>query len=73
MALKSIEKLHCRNPEAMPKIFNEVELLNKIDHPNVIKILEIFENPKFYFIVTEFVQKGDLFKMLQKNTYFEEE
>lgn len=48
----------------MPKIFNEVALLSRLDHPNVIKIYEIFENPKYYFMVTEYVEKGDLFKML---------
>lgn len=48
----------------MPKIFTEVEVLNNLDHKNIIKIYEIFENPKYYFLVTEYVAKGDLFKML---------
>lgn len=55
VAIKSIEKVHCRSPDSMPKIFNEVEILSRLNHPNVIKIYEIFENPKFYFMVTEFV------------------
>lgn len=45
----------------MNKIFNEVEILNNLNHDNIIKLYEIFENPKFYFFVTEFVENGDLF------------
>ena len=44
VAIKSIEKIHCRSPDVMPKIFNEVDILCKLEHQNVIKIYEIFEN-----------------------------
>lgn len=73
VALKCIEKIKCRSPDAVPKIFNEVEILSLCNHNNIVKILEVFENNKFYFLATEFVEKGDLFKMFQKNQYFEED
>ena len=38
------------------RIFNEVEILSKCDHINIIKLYEIFENKKFYFLVTEYIK-----------------
>lgn len=38
------------------RIFNEVEILSKCDHSNIIKLYEIFENKNFYFLVTEYVE-----------------
>lgn len=32
VAIKCIEKIHCKNPDAMPKIFNEVDILSHLDH-----------------------------------------
>ena len=61
VALKCIEKTHIKSFATMNKIFNEVEILNNLNHDNIIKLYEIFENPKFYFFVTEYVENGDLF------------
>ena len=45
----------------MKRTFNEIEILSTLNHENIIKLYEIFENPKFYFFVIEFVENGDLF------------
>lgn len=66
VALKCIEKTHVKNYARLKKIFNEVEILNNLNHDNIIKLYEIFENPKFYFFVTELVENGDLFQLLKK-------
>jgi hypothetical protein len=70
VAIKCIEKTTVKNFKKMQKIFNEIDILSGIDHKNIIQLYEIFENPKFYFFVTEFAEKGDLFKMLKKSVCF---
>lgn len=72
VAIKCIEKTTVKNFKKMQKIFNEIDILSGLTHRNIIKLFEIFENPKYYFFVTEFAQKGDLYKMLNKSTFFNE-
>ena len=36
-------------------------MLNRLDHPNIIKIFETFQDEYNYYIVSELVPKGDLF------------
>ena len=33
---------------------NEFEILKKLDHPNIIKIYETFEDEANYYVVTEY-------------------
>lgn len=49
-AIKQIKKLSVRNPATL---MNEIEILKKLDHPNIIKIYETFEDDNNYFLVTE--------------------
>ena len=34
--------------------FNEINILMKLDHPNIIKIYETFEDAKNYYVITEY-------------------
>jgi calcium-dependent protein kinase len=42
-------------------LFNEINNLKDLDHPNIIKMYEFFEDPKRYYIVTEICKGGELF------------
>jgi calcium-dependent protein kinase len=42
-------------------VLQEVEILKSLDHPNIIKVFEYFEDPYNYYIVMEYCQGGDLF------------
>ena len=57
--------------------YNEVNLLKKLDHPNIIKFIQIIDKSKRYIeIITEFAEKGDLYDQIniqkKKNTHFPE-
>lgn len=54
------------------KIVQEIELLKNLNHPNIIRLYEIFSNKKFVFIVLEYAQKGDLLSYLKKHGKFSE-
>jgi calcium-dependent protein kinase len=51
---------------------NEIEILKKISHPNIISIYEIFEDSINYYIMTEFLQGGELFEMITVQHTFNE-
>lgn len=39
----------------------EIGILKKLDHPNILKLYEVFQDDKRYFIVTELCKGGELF------------
>lgn len=54
-------------------VFVEVEILKTLDHPNILKVYEYFEDQDKYYIVMEFCKYGDVFDRLQKVKSFSEE
>lgn len=42
-------------------MFNELDVLRGLDHPNIVKVFEYFEDDKRFYIVTEHIQGGELF------------
>lgn len=48
------------------KIFKEVEILKKLDHPNIVKIYEMFQDEKRFYVVTELCTGGEVFDEISK-------
>lgn len=48
------------------KVFQEVYILKKIHHSNIIRLLEVFESSKHFFIVMEYAGAGDLLHYVKK-------
>jgi serine/threonine protein kinase len=43
----------------------EIEVLKICQHPNIIRLLDVFENPEYIYIVLEYMGGGDLFTYLE--------
>ncbi|KAJ4298534.1 serine/threonine-protein kinase gin4 [Collariella sp. IMI 366227] len=54
-------------------IEREVAILKLIRHPNIIELLDIWENRAEIYMVTEYVEKGDLFEFINWNGPLNEE
>ena len=54
------------------EIKNEIDILKKLDHPNIVKIFEFYETNDSYYIVTEYCKKGELYGYI-KNQYTEQQ
>ncbi len=64
--IKTIDKSYMKDDFSRKKVFQEVYILKKIRHANVIRLLEVFEGPKHLFIVMEYASGGDLLKYVKK-------
>ena len=53
-------------------IFKEIEILRQLDHPNIMKIFEYFENKDHIFIVGELYTGGELFEKIVLQRRFTE-
>ncbi len=40
---------------------NEINILKKIDHPNIMKIIEYYMSQRHIYIVSEYLTGGELF------------
>ena len=58
--IKAIEKSHCQD-----EFINECNILRKLDHPNIVNIIEIWEWNKLFFIVTDYYAGGELSEILK--------
>jgi serine/threonine protein kinase len=47
----------------------EVDIMRKLDHPNIIRIHEVFKTEFTLYIVLEFCTGGELFDDLEKNEH----
>ena len=47
----------------------EIEILKMCQHPHIIRLLDIFENTDFIYIVMENLSGGDLFTYLEKRKF----
>jgi len=70
-AVKVLRKSHMDEDEKR-MLFNEINILKEIDHPNIVKMYEFFEDDKRYYLVTEICKGGELFdEILQRGKFSE--
>lgn len=68
VAIKIVKKrdLNLKDQELLKR---EMEVLKICQHPNIIKLEDIFENQDYLYIVMEFLGGGDFFYFLEKRKF----
>ena len=69
MAKRAIEKQQIY----VELLQNELSILGDKSHPNIIRIVDLMEDHDNYYVVSEVVKGGELFKRLTKMTNFTEQ
>ncbi|XP_077380947.1 serine/threonine-protein kinase DCLK2 isoform X2 [Festucalex cinctus] len=69
-ALKIIDKEKCRGKEHL--IENEVSVLRRVKHPNIIMLVEEVDTPSQLCLVMELVKGGDLFDAITSSAKYTE-
>ena len=63
--MKTIRKAKVRRIEIMMR---EIEILKTMDHPNIIKLIDVYEDERFLHLVTELCTGGELFERIINKT-----
>ena len=60
MAIKVVNKnkLH---PEDLKALMDEVQILQTVDHPNIVKYHETYDDVNYLYLVMEYCPGGELF------------
>lgn len=69
-AIKSLSKKNIKVD--ISKLIQEVEMLKKLDHPNIIKVIEVIEETDYMHIVTELCSGGEIFDRIVSMRHFTE-
>ncbi|KAJ3424141.1 protein kinase [Anaeramoeba flamelloides] len=73
VAVKMIKKTNFRlNKKSKKQLCNELFILQHLKHPNVVEFYEEFENDTYWFIITEYINGGELFDYLITHTRLKE-
>ena len=65
-AMKIISKQNIIKGIQHSKFIDEITILKKLDHPNIMKIYESFVDKDNFYIISDFCDQGDLLGKLEK-------
>lgn len=64
-------KLHKDDEENLRR---EVEILMSLNHPNIVKVLDFYQEEQYFYVVLEYMSGGELFdRLMEKAVYTEGE
>ena len=67
-AMKEIKKISNEGEEDNElEIINEINILMKMDHPNIVKIFGFYITSHYYYLITEYCEGGSLFDLIINN------
>ena len=70
-AVKIILKSSLSNAEEI-RLKYEIDILKNLDHPNILRLYEVFEDKISLYLVTEYCEGGELFDAIAAKGKFEE-
>ena len=65
-ATKKISKEKVKKENLFKYLKNEIDILKKLNHPNIVKLEDAKESTNHYFITMEYINGGDLSDLLKK-------
>ena len=71
-AIKFIPKNNLKFGYTDEDIFREIEILRKLQHPNIMKLYEFYSDYEYYYLVNEYCSEGDLNDKMIKIENFDE-
>lgn len=66
LAIKILKKSDIKNNEDLLRIKREISILRKLDHVNIVKLYDILETNKYYFLLLEKVGNGTLEDIIRR-------
>mmetsp|Transcript_3064 Transcript_3064/g.4317 ORF Transcript_3064/g.4317 Transcript_3064/m.4317 type:complete len:519 (+) Transcript_3064:221-1777(+) len=63
-AIKSLDLNRVKTEKDLDQLCEELAILSELDHPNIVKLTEIYENRRFIYLVQELCSGGELYDRL---------
>lgn len=63
VAIKVLNKSNMSTKD-IKELGSEVQILNSLDHPNIVKYYEVYEDKKFLYLVMEYCSGSNLYEKL---------
>ena len=70
-AMKTIKKICVDDYSNEASVLNELNILKKLDHQNIVKIFEFYSDSNNYYLIMEYCPGGDLFQLMEKSIFNE--
>ena len=70
-AIKMIDKLTLDEPERI-RLKYEIDILKNLNHPNIVRLYEVYEKKDSIFLVTELCDGCELFEEITSRRIFAE-
>lgn len=61
VAIKVIEKAQIQSPKQIARLQREIRFLKLLNHPHIVKVIEVIETQDFIYIIMEYAVGGELF------------
>ena len=71
-AMKILDKKFIKKMQIETQTFNEVNLMMRLYHPNLIKYVTHFEQEDYIFLIQELAEQKQLYHKLKEKGYFDE-
>jgi len=65
-----VEKAKLKNKQFM--LLRELDVLKTLDHPNIIKFYEVYQDPMWFYFCMEYCSGGELLERITKKRFFKE-
>ena len=72
VAVKCISKNGELKQEDVDSLHEEVAVLRSVDHPNIVKLYDFFDEKRYYYMAIELMEGGELFERIVKKTFYNE-
>lgn len=71
-AARAVKVVYKPKIENITRLKREILIMKRLDHPNIIRLFEVFEDEKDLFLVMELCTGGELFDRIVKSGHFSE-
>jgi len=71
-AIRAIKTIAKKNMKSVDRFQQEIAIMKMMDHPNIIKLYESFEDKHNIYLVMELCQGGELFDKIIESGHFSE-
>ena len=70
--IKVIDKMAIKGERLIDQINREIEIMYKLNHPHVIKLINHFEDDEKFYLIMPYASKGQLYSLLKRQVRFDQ-